>query len=95
MPDPISYTVVKRPLLTEKNMHRAETRNEYSFEVALSANKIQIVHAIQDIYDVKVVRVNTMVKTGLRRRYGVNWTKRSDTKKAIVKLAEGYKIDLL
>ena len=36
-----------------------------------------------------------MVKTGLQRRYGWNWTKGSDTKKAIVKLAEGYRIDLL
>ncbi len=95
MPDPNSYRVVKRPLLTEKNMHRAEARNEYSFEVALSANKVQIGQAIQDLYDVKVVRVNTMVKTGLQRRYGWNWTKGPDTKKAIVKLAEGYKIDLL
>lgn len=95
MADAASYSVVKRPLLTEKNMHRAEVRNEYTFEVALSASKVQIRSAIEDIYNVKIVRVNTTVKKGLQRRFGWNWSKDSDTKKAIVKLAEGYKIDLL
>lgn len=90
-----SYDVVKRPLLTEKNMHRAEVCNEYTFEVARGANKVQIRTAVEDIYDVKIVRVNTLVKTGIARRFGWNWSKTSDTKKAIVKLAEGYKIDLL
>ena len=95
MANAASYGVVKRPLLTEKNMHRAEVRNEYTFEVALSANKVQIRTAIEDIYDVKLLRVNTSVKTGLVRRFGWNWSKDSNSKTAIVKLAEGYKIDLL
>ncbi|NRA95351.1 MAG: 50S ribosomal protein L23 [Planctomycetes bacterium] len=76
-------------------MHRAEVRNEYTFEVALGANKIQIRTALEDIYDVKIVRVNTSTKTGLTRRFGWNWSKDSSTKKAMVKLAEGYKFDLL
>lgn len=95
MADATSYAAITRPLLTEKNMHRVETRNEYTFEVPQTANKVQIRQAIESIYDVKVVRVNTLTKKGLMRRFGWNWTKESNTKKAIVKLAEGYKIDLL
>ena len=95
MADAASYAVVKRPLLTEKNMHRAETRNEYTFEVSPKAKKIEIRKAIQDIYKVRVLRVNTTLKKGLQRRYGWNWTTGSDVKKAIVKLAEGDKIELI
>jgi large subunit ribosomal protein L23 len=95
MPDPKAYQIVKRPLLTEKNMHRAETRGEYTFEVTQRSSKVQIRQAIEDIYNVKVVRVNTINKKGLPRRYGWNWSKLPDRKKAIVKLAKGYKIELL
>jgi len=95
MPSVAGYRIVKRPLLTEKNMHRVEVRNEYTFEVALEANKVAIRQAIEDLYNVKVVRVNTVRKGGQKRRFGWNWAKQSDRKKAIVKLAEGYKIDLL
>ena len=90
-----TYRTIRRPLLTEKNMHRVEARREYTFEVSPSANKIEIRQAVEDLYNVKVIRVNTVTKQGLARRFGWNWTKQSDTKKAIVKLAEGYKIDLL
>jgi len=95
MADATSYTTITRPLLTEKNMARVEARNEYTFEVPKTANKVQIRQAIEAIYEVKVSRVHTLTKKGLMRRFGWNWTRESDTKKAIVKLAEGYKIDLL
>jgi len=90
-----AYRVVRRPLITEKNMHAAETRNEYAFEVDKRANKIEIRKAVEDLFNVKVTDVRTSIKKGLTRRVGFNWTTESDTKKAIVKLAEGYKIDLI
>ena len=93
MPD--NYRIVKRPLVTEKNMHRAEVRNEYTFEVAGDANKVAIRQAVEALFNVKVVRVNTVTKKGVERRYGLNWSKGPSVKKAIVKLAEGYKIELL
>ena len=93
--DDAAFRIVRRPLVTEKNMHRAETRGEYAFEVDARANKVQVRHAVEELFNVKVVRVNTCVKKGLSRRFGHRWAKTPDVKKAVVKLAEGYKIDLL
>ena len=95
MADASSYRVVRRPLLTEKNMHRAEIRREYTFEVDPRANKIEIRRAVENLYDVKVERVNTVMKRGLPKRFGWHWAKTPDQKKAIVKLVEGFKIELL
>lgn len=89
------YRVVRRPLLTEKNMRRTESRREYTFDVDPRANKVEIRQAIEKLYDVKVIGVNTITKKGLERRMGLRWSKGSDSKKAIVKLAEGEKIDLI
>jgi large subunit ribosomal protein L23 len=90
-----AYRIVRKPLVTEKNMFAAETSNEYAFEVDMRANKIQVRIEIENLFNVKVVRVRTMVRKGLTRRVGMNWTTGPSFKKAIVKLAEGYKIDLL
>jgi large subunit ribosomal protein L23 len=93
MDDP--YHVVKRPLVTEKNMARAETRGIYTFEVDVNANKVQIRHAIEKIFKVGVVDVRTSVRKGLDRRVGWFTTKAPDMKKAIVTLRKGDKIDIL
>lgn len=90
-----SYRVVRRPLMTEKNTNRSERRNEYTFEVEPCANKIQIRRAVEELFNVKVVDVRTSLKKGLARRVGSRQTMDSDVKKAVVKLAEGYKIDLI
>ena len=90
-----SHSILRRPLVTEKNMHAAETRNEYTFEVDRHANKIEIRGAIELLFNVKVVRVRTSIKKGLTRRVGWHWATGPSEKKAVVKLAEGYKIDLL
>ncbi len=87
--------IIRRPLVTEKNMHRAEKRREYTFEVATSANKIQIRQAVERLFKVKVIEVNTLTLKGLEGRKGHYKTQDSDIKKAIVKLAEGHKIDLI
>jgi large subunit ribosomal protein L23 len=68
MVDANVYLVVRKPLLTEKNMHRAEKRREYTFDVDVKANKIEIRRAVESLYNVKVARVHTVTKQGLKRR---------------------------
>ena len=68
--------------------------NKYTFQVAMGANKTEIRQAIEDIFNVKVVNVNTIRVLGKTKRMGKYEGKRSDYKKAIVKLAEGNTIPL-
>ncbi len=80
--------VIKRPIaLTEK---AASLREEHKvvFEVAIAANKIQIRHAVEALFRVKVTGVNTLVQRGKPRRLGRMEAKRPNWKKAIVTLAE-------
>ncbi len=93
MRDPL--IIVHRPLLTEKNTQRAERLREYTFSVASNANKIEIRQAVEVLYGVKVVAVRTSIAKGQLRRVGWRTTRAPDRKKAIVKLAEGQKIDLI
>ncbi|NWF67765.1 MAG: 50S ribosomal protein L23 [Chloroflexi bacterium] len=93
MPELHIYDVLRRPVVTEKSNRQAEA-GQYVFEVARSANKIQIREAIEVLFEVKVAKVNTMVMPAKRGRRGRNWYVRSrEWKKAIVTLAEG-KIEL-
>ncbi len=92
MKDPRS--IVRKALITEKGTVMRETRNQYHFEVARDANKIEIKHAIETIFSVKVADVRTMQMRGKVKRQG-RWTgKRSDWKKAIVTLKPDQKIEL-
>jgi len=85
--------IIKRPLVTEKSVDGA-TMHKYTFEVDPRANKIQIRKAIEEIFRVKVEKVNTMNIKGKRRGFGRTQGKMSDWKKAIVTLREGEKIEL-
>ncbi len=91
MKDP--YLVVRRLLRTEKAARLQEKERKYFFDVALDANKIDIRRAVQAIYKVNVLEVNTHIVSGkpkvLRRSRG----RTPDWKKAVVTLAEGQKID--
>ena len=89
------YTIVTRPLLTERSTILKEKFNQYVFEVATTACKPDIKRAIQEIFKVKVVNVRTMNVLGQMKRFGRSSGKRSDWKKAIVTLGEGQKIDLV
>jgi large subunit ribosomal protein L23 len=89
------YHVVKRPLVTEKNMARAEARGIYTFEVAKSANKVQIRKAIEEIFKVGVVGVRTSIRKGVDYTVGWHKTRTPDVKKAVVTLKKGDKIDIL
>lgn len=95
MPDLHIYDVIRRPMITEKSSIQADDLNQYVFEVASNANKIQIKEAVEVIFDVTVEKVNTMIMPAKRGRRGRNWYVRSKQwKKAIVTLAEGDEIEL-
>ena len=87
--------VIIRPIITERSFDQIEDENRYTFEVAKNSNKIEIAKAIQEIFNVTVVKVNTINVEPKPKR--VRYQKAGYTrtwKKAIVKLAEGDSIDL-
>lgn len=84
--------VLIRPLITEKTSMMMQ-ENKYAFQVALNANKVEIRQAVEQIFDVKVLSVNTVRVLGKIKRMGRTQGKRSDYKKAIVKLAAGETIE--
>lgn len=87
--------VIKRPLiLTEKGTLLREEENKYMFEVDRRANKIEIKQAVETLFKVAVVDVNTMVVRGRMRRMGRGRAKTQNWKKAIVTLKEGESIEL-
>lgn len=86
--------VVIRPIVTEKSDKSVNYQNAYVFEVAQDANKVEIRRAVEAIWDVKVLSVRTMTKKGKVRRVRYKRGKTAQWKKAIVKLREGYAIDI-
>lgn len=89
----IRYDIVKRPLITEKTTTQKETFNQVTFEVDRRANRVEIKRAIEQLFNVRVARVQTMQMNGKRKRRGWIVGKRKDWKKAIVKLMPGERID--
>ena len=87
------YTVIVRPLVTEKSTVLAGF-NKYAFEVAPHSNKVQIKEAVQVAFNVRVRGVNTANVRGKVRRFGRARSVGRSWKKAIVTLEEGYKIEL-
>ena len=86
--------VVKKALITEKGTVLREVRNQYVFEVARDANRIDIKRAVEAIFSVKVRNVQTMQMRGKEKRQGRYVGRRSDWKKAIVTLGPDQKIEL-
>ncbi|MGH2569962.1 MAG: 50S ribosomal protein L23 [bacterium] len=86
--------ILKRPLLTEKATIGRETANEYAFEVARSANKIEIKSAIEGLFKVKVTKVRTINMDGKVKRMGVHQGRRAAWKKAVVTLVEGQTLEI-
>ena len=91
--DQRKYEIVRRPVITEKATLLSEF-NQVTFVVALDASKPEIKAAIEDLFKVKVKRVNTIRQTGKTKRFRGRIGKRADTKKAIINLAEGHSIDI-
>ena len=86
------YDIVLRPIVTEKSSLAKETGNQYVFEVARDANKIEIAKAVERLFKVKVLTVRVMNMEGKKRRLGKFAGKRSDWRKAIVKISPKDKI---
>jgi large subunit ribosomal protein L23 len=85
--------IILRPVISEKSYGLLD-ENKYTFVVDPRANKTEIKIAIEKIFDVKVVSVNTQNRPGKRKRRGHIVGKRPDIKRAIVTLAEGDEIEL-
>jgi len=89
------YQVIKRPLLTEKSTLAREQGNYYSFEVDSNASKKQIQEAVEKIFKVKVLKVNTVSMPGKSRRFGMKISEARKFKKAVVKLKKDDKIEIV
>jgi large subunit ribosomal protein L23 len=85
--------VLVRPVISEKSYGLLD-EGKYTFIVAPDANKTQVRLAVEQVFGVKVTGVNTANRPGKRRRTRNGWGKRPDTKRAIVTLAEGDRIDI-
>jgi large subunit ribosomal protein L23 len=85
--------VLIAPVVSEKSYGLLD-ENKYTFLVAPSANKTEIKIAVEKIFGVKVLDVNTMNRQGKRKRTRVGFGKRKDTKRAIVSVAAGDRIDI-
>jgi large subunit ribosomal protein L23 len=91
-----SYAVIKKVLLTEKGTRLSDEQNKYLFRVAREANKMEIKQAVEELFNVRVLAVNTMRRMGKKKRmrtahYGTT----SATKRAVVTLHKEDKINLI
>jgi large subunit ribosomal protein L23 len=85
-------TLIRRPIILTEKSNRLREENQVIFEVAQDANKIQIKDAIQKLFKVTVIDVNTMNYRGKERRMGRGYGKLQNWKKAIITLKEGDQI---
>lgn len=91
------YEVLRRPLITEKSNYQSGKLHQYTFEVAQNATKGQVKDAIESLYDVKVLSVNTIktaAKRGRRPRSRRLLVRRSGYKKAVITLAPGQTLEI-
>lgn len=85
--------VILAPVVSEKSYSLID-QNAYTFVVHPAANKTEIRQAVESIWGVRVVNVNTINRKGKTKRFRFTKGKRSDTKRAVVKLAEGHRIEI-
>jgi large subunit ribosomal protein L23 len=88
-----AHDILLGPVVSEKSFELAD-QGKYTFKVAKDANKTEIKNAIQSIFDVKVVKVNTLNRKGKVKRTRFGFGKRADTKRAIVSVAPGQVINV-
>ena len=91
--DPRHYDIIVAPLITEKATNASEF-NKVVFKVAMHATKPQIKEAVEKLFDVKVKSVNTLRRRGKWKTFRGRYGQTSDTKRAVVTLEEGQKIDV-
>jgi large subunit ribosomal protein L23 len=91
--DPRHYDVILSPVITEKAT-MASDYNQVVFKVAKTATKPQIKAAVEQLFEVKVQAVNTLVRKGKEKSFRGRRGRQADLKKAVVTLAPGHKIDV-
>ena len=89
------YSIIKKPLLTEKGAAMKEAYNKVLVEVNPKANKIEIKKAMEELFKVKVESVATIKAHGKKKRWGKSVGMTSDRKKAIITLKKGEKLDFI
>jgi large subunit ribosomal protein L23 len=87
------YSIIKRPVVTEKTTLQKEAANQVTFEVDRGANRVDIKRAVEKSFQVKVLNVQTMQVTGKVKRRGRILGKRRNWKKAMVRLMPGERIE--
>ena len=85
-----AYDIIIKPIITEQSMEATEEK-KYVFQVAIDANKIEIKKAVEEIFGVKVEKVNTIRMEGKEKRMGATMGRRASWKKAMVKLTADSK----
>jgi large subunit ribosomal protein L23 len=94
LPNRTARDIILRPIISEKSV-TLTADNKYTFEVETKANKIEIREAVESIFKVKVLKVNTLNVKGKPKRWGRRYHgHKSDWKKAVVTLKEGDKIEI-
>jgi large subunit ribosomal protein L23 len=88
------HQIIRKILITEKSNLDRETANKYHFEVNRKANKVEIGHAVEKLFKVKVTDVRVFHVLGKKKRMGKVMGQKSSWKKAIVTLAEGSRIEV-
>ncbi|WP_433222567.1 50S ribosomal protein L23 [Microtetraspora malaysiensis] len=86
--------IILKPIVSEKSYGLIDEHNKYTFLVRKGANKTQVKIAVEQIFGVKVTSVNTINRQGKRKRTRTGFGQRPNTKRAIVSLAEGQRIDI-
>ena len=89
------HQVIIRPVISEKSYNLIETENQYTFQVDKRANKNQIKRAVESAFDVRVRKVNTSNVKSKPKRQGLTRGRTGTWKKAVVRLVEGERIELL
>lgn len=87
------YQVLLAPRVTEKSVGMAENANQYVFKVATDATKAEVKAAVETLFEVSVEDVKTLNMKGKRKNFGRRAGKRSDWKKAYIRLAEGHSLE--
>lgn len=89
----IYYDLVREPIITEQSFRLIESHNRYTFKVGVRANKVEIKKAVEAIFDVKVIKVNTINVKPKFKRVGQHEGYTAAYKKAIVQLQDGQTIE--
>ena len=87
------FEIIRRPVVTESSTFLQDS-GRYTFEVAVSATKHQVKEAVEEAFNVQVLKVNTMMVKGKRKRLGPRFASSKNWKKAIVQLAPGNSITI-